>query len=229
MTPQKDGDSLVMADDNTLFDATSYTGPSMRAVLDDLGAWAHQWSRDLARYELAALSRLYDDKPERYRIASYVLLTMGATGETDITAEQLARELGRTAGAVRKTLSRLYADGVLEASQQRSGRMVVRRVIGRGERLRFLRLMAQGLCDSQKSQTRASGSHEPVTPRSHSPKRERTKESAAGRRSESAGVAQTLPEALPADDATSAAALAEARERLRRSTPVLTMDGPQSA
>ena len=218
-----------MTDDNTLFDASPYGGQTMRAVLDDLGAWAHQWSRDLARYELAALSRLYDDKPERYRIASYVLLTMGASGETDISAEQLARELGRTATAVRKTLSRLYADGVLEARQQRSGQMVVRRVIGRGERLRFLRLMAQGLRDSQRSRTRPSGSHEPVTSGGHIPKRVRNKDSAADRRSGSVGGAEAMPEAEPADDATSAAALAEARERLRRMTPVLTTDDPRSA
>lgn len=136
---------------SSLFDPGDFRAPDLRAVLDDLGPYATRWSRDLLRCEAASLSRLYADKPERYRVATYVLLTMEASGETDIAAPQLARELGRSPDAIRKTLSRLYADGVLAQHQQREGRRVVRRTIRRGELLDFLRLMA-GLCDLWESQ-----------------------------------------------------------------------------
>ena len=225
----------------SLFEPTEEDWKSAEAC-DDLGAYAQQWARDVTRAEKAAIQRFLRDHPRRYMILDYVVLSMGGRGWTDVSAAQIARECGwPTEAAARKHLRDLYEQEFLAVEGAKASHEPVTVVVkgkprtvkpgtagkGRrivpGERLNFYRMMAakcdfsESKCDSQ---TRAS-----VTSGSHTPKKEKPKKSAAGRRSESAGVAPMLPEALPADDATSAAALAEARERLRRITPDLRPAG----
>ena len=95
------------------------------SIIEDLGTWRHQWSRDMTRGVFAWISRMHPDRPAVVAIAAYILLTMGGRLRSTASAPQIAAEMGLSVQAVRDSLSRLYRSGIFEPLGRGRGRVIL--------------------------------------------------------------------------------------------------------